>query len=133
MSTFKNVIIEDELGGCISDYIIDKGISEYCNYEKYKSGKLVQYGTTTITLDIDNNGDGSSQYNLYNSDQFTFQLAVSNMNRLYCAITYCSNTCAFASVSTNYSITHIGGWLYCDVKLINRNFIMYFIDIREWK
>lgn len=133
MSTFKNLIVEQEIGGCISDYIIERGQSDYCIYEKWKSGKLVQYGTTIITTDVVNNGDGSSQYNLYNSDQFTLQLAIPNVDRKYCAITCCSNTGAFASVSTNYSTTHIGAWIYCDVVLANRNFIIYFIDIGEYE
>ena len=44
MSTFKNIHVNDDIIGCIADYIIDQGVNGFVNWEKWKSGKLVQYG-----------------------------------------------------------------------------------------
>lgn len=133
MSTFKNLNVSEDITGCVADYIIDRGKEGYCNWEKYKSGKLIQYGTTKITTEIDNRGDTGKEYQLYNSVMLGIDLEIPDLDRQYCNITCMSNTGSFAVVSTSYTTTHLGFWLYNDLVISSRSFIIQFIDIGTWK
>lgn len=133
MSSFKNLNISEDITGCIADYVIDRGKNGYCNWEKYKSGKLIQYGQTTVTTAINNRGDTGKEYQLYNSAMQGIDLEIPNLDRQYYNITCISNTGSFAVISSSHYPTLIRYWLYNDIVISNRSFIIYFIDIGTWK
>ena len=136
MSTFKNLNVSEDITGCVADYIIERGKEGYCNWEKYKSGKLVQYGSTSITAAINNRGGtGQQEYHLYNSVLLSIDLEIPNLDREYCNITCISSTGSFAVISKSYitSTTRLGFWLYNDLLISSESFIIHFIDIGTWK
>lgn len=92
MSIFKSIDVDQDITGCIADYIIDRGKEGYCNWEKYKSGKLIQYGSATINTKIDNRGFTNSEYNLYNSVMQNITLEIPDLDRGYCNVVCISRT-----------------------------------------
>lgn len=59
---------------------------------KYKSGKLIQYGSSTINTKIDNRGSTSSEYNLHNSVMQNITLEIPDLDRGYCNVVCISRT-----------------------------------------